>query len=184
MALLESFEEDQKTVQRYGAYRKAYGIFRRENPECVIYGETYKGKQYYYTTPYGCSLEKLQLLNKTKAAEGRVLSALYRKDMKAIWDYLEKGIMVKADPRLHEAMNPKTTSEDVEKLIDDLYELRKSSLEADGEYGLGNLVFKEIRGMGYLDELKDMKKYLEGKELSLTESDYIDGDFDTSDEEK
>ena len=49
----------------------------------------------------------------------------------------------------------KVSSKDIEKFINDLYDLRKSSIEKDGEYGLGNLVFKEFRNLGYLSNLKN-----------------------------
>lgn len=59
------------------------------------------------------------------------------------------------------------SSEEVQKTIDDLYLLRKSALSTDGEFGEGNLVFKEFRNNGMLDELKDHKRELQDKELTL-----------------
>ena len=59
------------------------------------------------------------------------------------------------------------TSEDVNDFITDIYDLRKSSIASDGEYGLGNLIFKEFRNLGYLDDLKDSRKACLSKELSL-----------------
>lgn len=55
----------------------------------------------------------------------------------------------------------------IEDYIEDIYELRKSTIANDGEYGLGNLVFKEARALGYLDHLKDLKNELKSDELSL-----------------
>ena len=54
----------------------------------------------------------------------------------------------------------------VDEFIDDVYMLRKNSIMADGEYGKGNLVFKELRNNGYLDKLKELK-------VKLTEKDMI-----------
>lgn len=59
------------------------------------------------------------------------------------------------------------TSQDVNEFITDIYDLRKSSIASDGEYGLGNLIFKEFRNLGYLDDLKDSRKACLSKELSL-----------------
>ena len=59
------------------------------------------------------------------------------------------------------------TKESIENFIEDIYDLRKTSIANDGEYGLGNLVFKECRNLGYLDSLKDIKKEIVNKELSL-----------------
>lgn len=58
-------------------------------------------------------------------------------------------------------------SEKVYDFIEDIYELRKDSIANEGEFGLGNLVFKEFRNLGYLDALKHLTKILKGKELSL-----------------
>jgi hypothetical protein len=37
----------------------------------------------------------------------------------------------------------------------------------DGEFGLGNLVFKELRNQGLIQKLKDLKTKIEEDELSL-----------------
>ena len=58
----------------------------------------------------------------------------------------------------------------IESLINDLYDLRKTSIEEDGEYSIGNLIFKEFRNKGYLDNLKDRMRELINKELSLEET--------------
>lgn len=57
--------------------------------------------------------------------------------------------------------------EDIEKFITALYELRKNDLAKEGENSLGNKLFKKIRRLGYLDNLKKLKIALEEKELSL-----------------
>lgn len=57
--------------------------------------------------------------------------------------------------------------EKINKLIDDIYEERKSSISKDGEYGVGNQTFKEFRNRGYLDSLKKMKQKELNKDLSL-----------------
>lgn len=55
----------------------------------------------------------------------------------------------------------------IEQLIDELYLIRKNSLDAEGEYGKGNQLFKELRNLGYLDQLKDSYKQARSQELSL-----------------
>lgn len=75
------------------------------------------------------------------------------------------------------------TSEEVKKFIEDLYMLRKEGIANEGEYALGNLVFKEFRNLGQLDDLKELRKELKGKELSLenldttNKDDYNDNDM-------
>lgn len=61
------------------------------------------------------------------------------------------------------------TSKDIETLINDIYIQRQTGL-ADGEYSNGNLIFKELRNTGLLDELKDLKNEIRSKELSLKEN--------------
>lgn len=58
-------------------------------------------------------------------------------------------------------------SDKIAKFIEELYDLRKESIATEGEYGLGNLVFKEFRNLGYLDNLKELRKQEKTKELSL-----------------
>ena len=59
------------------------------------------------------------------------------------------------------------SSDDVTEFIEDLYCLRRKSIAEDGEYGLGNLVFKEFRNRGYLDRLRELRNELKSRELSL-----------------
>jgi stalled ribosome alternative rescue factor ArfA len=55
----------------------------------------------------------------------------------------------------------------IDDYIEDLYDMRKVSIKKGGEYSIGNLVFKEIRNLGYLDVLKNLKTTLLSKEMSL-----------------
>lgn len=57
--------------------------------------------------------------------------------------------------------------EDIEQFIFNLYLMRKTSLANEGEFGEGNLVFKQFRNDGILDELKDRKYQFKSKELTL-----------------
>lgn len=80
-----------------------------------------------------------------------------------------------------ERSNTVETINDINKFIDDIYLLRQESILKDGEYGKGNLIFKELRNQGILQGLKDKLVELENKEMSLSEEKnsakiYIDGD--------
>lgn len=57
--------------------------------------------------------------------------------------------------------------EKIDDMIEDIYNLRKEGMEEDGEYSIKNLIFKEFRNLGYLDNLKDLRKKEISKELSL-----------------
>lgn len=58
-------------------------------------------------------------------------------------------------------------SNSIENAINDIYLVRKNSLDTEGEYGKGNQLFKEIRNVGLLDKLKDAYKEARSKELTL-----------------
>jgi hypothetical protein len=68
--------------------------------------------------------------------------------------------------RINDILNS-GTEEDIIRVIDDLYLLRRNSLVVDGEFGKGNLVFKTIRNEGLLDALKEKRVELAPKELSI-----------------
>lgn len=57
----------------------------------------------------------------------------------------------------------------IDEFIDDIYLLRKSSIMSEGEYGKGNMVFKELRNNGYLDKLKELKTKLTEKDMIVEE---------------
>ena len=69
----------------------------------------------------------------------------------------------------------------IEQYIDDVYELRKIGLAEGGEYDVRNLTFKEVRNLGYLDNLKELINELKSKELSLENEIEI---VDNTDEEE
>jgi hypothetical protein len=63
-----------------------------------------------------------------------------------------------------------TDDTEIEKYITELYKLRHNGLAEGGEYSIGNLVFKEIRNKGYLDNLKELKNKVIANNLSILES--------------
>lgn len=58
-------------------------------------------------------------------------------------------------------------SDKIEDAINSLYVIRKNSIDTEGEYGVGNQVFKEIRNLGLLDKAKQQYKVARSKELTL-----------------
>ena len=55
----------------------------------------------------------------------------------------------------------------LENVINTIYSNRISSLKKYGEYGTDNIVFKELRAKGYITFLKNLKKSLINKKISL-----------------
>lgn len=66
-----------------------------------------------------------------------------------------------------ELLKEANSSREIQDYINNLYNLRRTSIMIDGEFGKGNLVFKELRNLGYLDNLKQKQCELSNKELSL-----------------
>lgn len=62
-------------------------------------------------------------------------------------------------------------------LVNDLYLLRRNSLSIDGEYGVGNLIFKEFRNNGWLDNLKDLSNEYKSETLTLEQLNESLNDF-------
>ena len=59
------------------------------------------------------------------------------------------------------------TKEGIANLINQLYMIRRNAILVDGEYSKGNLLFKEIRSLGLLQQLKDALKKIISSQLSL-----------------
>lgn len=59
------------------------------------------------------------------------------------------------------------TSKDIKEMINHLYIIRKNSIMVDGEYGKGNLLFKEIRNTGLLQQLKEELYNILSRELTF-----------------
>lgn len=76
---------------------------------------------------------------------------------KEVNDWEDKYFEIKLNPAEYK----------INKFIDDIYEIRQKSIQKEGEFGLDNLVFKEIRRRGYLQDLKDLKDEIVTRKLSL-----------------
>lgn len=57
----------------------------------------------------------------------------------------------------------------IQNVINEIYLLRKNSLDVEGEYGSGNQLFKELRNNGLLDAAKEAYKSARSKELTIEE---------------
>ncbi len=78
----------------------------------------------------------------------------------------EKEFKVWED-KYFDLLDKENSREEIDNLIEDIYNLRKEGMEEDGEYSIKNLIFKEFRNLGYLDNLKELRKKEISKELSL-----------------
>ena len=64
-------------------------------------------------------------------------------------------------------INTEAPAHDFSKLKNTIKALRKQGLKHDGEYSIGNLIFKRLRNTNYNEKLFDYKNNMEDKELSL-----------------
>ena len=76
---------------------------------------------------------------------------------KAVADWEQKYLQILKNPSIDK----------MDYFIDTLYELRANSIIKEGEFGFGNLLFKEIRYLKYLENLKELRRKLKNNELSL-----------------
>ena len=68
-----------------------------------------------------------------------------------------------------EISDSKDKLEAIDKIKDKIKRMRKAGLEKGGEYSVENLVFKTLRGNGYLEKLSSEKASIVDKDLSLKE---------------
>lgn len=68
-----------------------------------------------------------------------------------------------------EISDSKDRLEAIDKIKDKIKRMRKAGLEKGGEYSVENLVFKTLRGNGYLEKLSSEKASILDKDLSLKE---------------
>ena len=71
------------------------------------------------------------------------------------------------EDKYFDLLDKESSREEIDNLIEDIYNLRKEGMEEEGEYSIKNLIFKEFRNLGYLDNLKELRKEEVSKELSL-----------------
>ena len=75
---------------------------------------------------------------------------------------------VEKENKLEESISDNQSKlEKIDDMIEDIYDLRKQGMARDGEMDILNLIFKEFRNLGYLDNLKELRKKEISKELSL-----------------
>ena len=79
------------------------------------------------------------------------------------WENRYKTLIKKIDDKTDD-------ESEIDNLITKLYELRQKGLAEEGEYSIGNLVFKEMRNKGYLDNLKELRHKVIATRLSLKEN--------------
>lgn len=90
-------------------------------------------------------------------------------ESESIYDSIENGEYAqRVYDKVKQSLDYSESASQIKIIINDLYMMRKSSLESTGtEDSYGNVIFKKVRSMGWLDELKDKYFELRSKELSL-----------------
>jgi predicted nucleotidyltransferase len=116
---------------------------------------------------------------------------VFHKD-KAVYDLIKDEWVQEPNPKTRNLNDPEVIkiAKDVEKKIDrlirskrsaeeakelkkEIKEFRKSGLESDeGEYSIGNLVFKKLRGSGYIAKIFNYFNEVEDASLSLEKTSF------------
>lgn len=65
------------------------------------------------------------------------------------------------------AIENNASMESLKKIRDEIKNLRKTGLESNGEFSIGNLTFKRLRHTGYIKKLYDYKAKIRDAKLSL-----------------
>ena len=60
--------------------------------------------------------------------------------------------------------------DEVKKMLEKIYDMRKLGLQEGGEFSVENLTFKELRNIGYLDKMRDYILNKGDEEMSLDEA--------------
>ena len=78
-----------------------------------------------------------------------------------------KDLVLNYQEKIDDLIANYTSLEDIDNLRKEIKLLRTSGLAEDGEFSLGNLVFKELRSSGYIEKLYDFKREKEDEFLSF-----------------
>lgn len=78
-----------------------------------------------------------------------------------------QDLSIEYQDRIDDLINRDSDLTEIENLKKEIKSLRTSGLSEDGEYSVGNLVFKELRHSGYLKKLNDFKLKKEDETLSF-----------------
>lgn len=80
-------------------------------------------------------------------------------------EVLEKTKQMQA--KINNAINHEVSIEELKELRDEIKDLRTKGLEGEGEFSVGNLIFKSLRHSGYIGKLYDYKGKIQDAALSL-----------------
>lgn len=166
-------------------YQRSYGIptFQDETDIKILKGIYNKAVEFNDELIKDAVLDRLEDLGDTSLTEARKQTALKSNGIYSVLnDTWIKEPVAEDIPELDqegfdkllaewkaklEEIKAEPTIEKIEKFIEDLYDLRKTAIADEGEYSIGNLVFKQLRNDGDIDALKELKQSLKDKELSL-----------------
>ena len=84
----------------------------------------------------------------------------------------DSAVAAKLDGLTHEAQSAleKDNLENLMRVKDKITTMRKAGLERAGEWSVENLVFKQLRNLGLIDDLTDRIRELEDQQLSLEQT--------------
>lgn len=117
------------------------------------------------------NIKKEEVLFRDKSAYDLIENKWVKKPSKNTRDLDDPEVIklaTKYQRQIDNLIGTNASVEEAKKLKAEIKDLRKSGLEeGEGEYSIGNLVFKKLRNTEYLSKLFDYWHRLEDRELSL-----------------
>ena len=148
-----------------------------------VYQELFNAKKYQYNDEHKLSIGGVPVeLYVQNAAESPVSQGEYsisreewiqvpRRKRAKIDDTCVRAKVEDLDARIHSAIRS-GNAEAMSRLWDKIKSMRQSGLDAHGEFGCENIVFKILRNKGCIKELRAARTAAQDHELSLKEQDH------------
>ena len=145
-----------------------------------VYRELFNAKKTLYNSEHKITVKGIPVeLYAQSAAEKHISQGIYsllhndwveipRRKKADIDDISVKSKFEEFETRAKQALKHKSGKE-INELIKKIHNMRKSGLDAHGEFGPENLAFKMLRGSGIIKKLYDARNDIKSKELSLKE---------------
>ena len=152
-----------------------------EMPDDPVYQELFNAKKYQYNDEHDIRIDGVPVELYVQPADQKHISQGIYSVKNGDWNQVPQRRRAKIDDscvqhkaadldaRIHSAIKS-DSAEAINRLWDRIKEMRKTSLEKNGEFGCENIAYKLLRNMGCIDKLWKAKAAQRDRELSLEQS--------------
>jgi pyrimidine deaminase RibD-like protein/GNAT superfamily N-acetyltransferase len=152
-----------------------------EMPDDPVYQELFNAKKYQYNDEHDIRIAGVPVELYVQPADQKHISQGIYSVKNSEWNQVpqrrraridDSCVQHKAadlDARIHAAIKS-GDAENINRLWDRIKDMRKTSLEKNGEFGCENIAFKLLRNRGCIDKLWKAKAAVRDRELSLEQS--------------